>query len=491
MSVALIRTTAALVILAMAAYTLTIVFYFISPNYDDHSEPIVASMSWLWMHGHDLYPNWETADIYGSAYGPILFLLNGIALQLNPTIFTSKAPGVLAFIVGLGAILVLLRQKTRSTITSIFLSASLVMLFVPVGSYAYWNRPEPFLILISVLALMVAVRLPILAAPVGVGVLAGLAAGFKIHGFIYALPAAFIALARVERLHSRLVMALIGSACAAVSALVPYLAKGASIFGHLRFLNVVLHQGWSASLFYQNLLFAFVLMAPIIGILIWRKCALNPAQHMLLAALCMSIAIITVIAAKPGGGTYYLLPMVPICVYSIAVLLESSEVRTNEFAAALFVCSFLAYGPRLFLYMRGLQDTYQEAAQSEPKKIAELVTYVGSYPEAQIGISDFEHYRSYFYRTLSVFSSRPLHVDFSVWMEMAYSGVDEEHISRFIKACKVPIWILPSGTPFTMINFYNNLPLLSESFRQTFSSNYRQIKIGHAYQVWECKSQDQ
>ena len=50
----------------------------------------------VWMHGHDLYPNWETAEVYDLAYGPMLFLLNGIALLINPTIFTSKPTGVLS-----------------------------------------------------------------------------------------------------------------------------------------------------------------------------------------------------------------------------------------------------------------------------------------------------------------------------------------------------------------------------------------------------------
>ena len=64
---------------------------------------------------------------------------------------------------------------------------------------------------------------------------------------------------------------------------------------------------------------------------------------------------------------------------------------------------------------------------------------------------------------------------------------DEGYIVRFIKGCAVPTWILPLGTPFSMLNFYNGLPLLSESFRATFSTNYRQIETGRAYQVWKCQ----
>src|SRR5262245_57552961 len=59
-SAILISTATALVILTIAAYILTIAIYFLIPNYIDHGQPVVASISWLWMQGHDLYPNWET-----------------------------------------------------------------------------------------------------------------------------------------------------------------------------------------------------------------------------------------------------------------------------------------------------------------------------------------------------------------------------------------------------------------------------------------------
>jgi hypothetical protein len=315
-----------------------------------------------------------------------------------------------------------------------------------------------------------------------------LAAGIKIHGFIYGIPVALMVLASAKNAHERIIIAIIGCACALASALLPYLAKGASIVGYWHFLNVVLHHGWSASLFFQNLPFALVLMMPIIGISMCRKPVVDPVQYSLLVGLYMSVVIMTVIGANPGAGDYYLLPIIPFWIYGITGVLKSYDVRTNEIAAAVFICLGLAYGPRVFLYMRGLQGAYEAAAQSEPNKIAELVTFVESYPEAQFGISDDEHYSSYFYRVLSVFAGRALQVDFGVWMELEHAGVDEKYILRFIQDCNVPIWILPIGTPFATANNYNQLPLLTEEFRHTFSRNYQLIKIGQAYQVWECKS---
>ena len=175
------------------------------------------------------------------------------------------------------------------------------MLFGLFREYAYWNRAEPFLILLSVLALLLAFRSSSLVAGIGVGVLAGVATALKLHGFIYMIPAAAVALARVENLRGRLVMAIIGIACAVVSALLPYLEKGVSIVGYLRFLTVELDSGFRAHQFFENLTFAIILTAPIIVISIGCKPALNSPDRWLLAALGPSVALITIPGAIEGA----------------------------------------------------------------------------------------------------------------------------------------------------------------------------------------------
>ena len=82
----------------------------------------------------------------------------------------------------------------------------------------------------------------------------------------------------------------------------------------------------------------------------------------------------------------------------------------------------------------------------------------------------------------------PLHVDFAAWEDLAYVGVNEKNIVRFIKECEVPIWILPLGEPFTKLSWYTKRPILSDEFRWIFSMNYTLVQMGQAYQVWRCRS---
>jgi hypothetical protein len=478
------HTLAAFSVFAVFAYALTIVLYLFYPSYLDQVQATVATISWLWMKGQELYPNWTTGKIYGLVYGPVLFFINGIALLLSPSIIASKLPGVLSFVAALSLIWILLKWKTADSIAALFLLASVIMLCVPFDVLAYSNRAEPFLILFSVLALLLAFRSSALFAAVGIGVLAGVATGLKIHGFIYMVPAAAAALARVKTPRGRRVMAINGCAWAVAAAFLPYVEKGVSIIGHLRFLRLSFDSGFVAHLFIDNLLFAVILTAPIIVIWIGWKPALNPPDRWLLAVLGPSIALITMVGANAGAGEYHLLPFAPTCIFAVAAVCESSKIETAKIASFIFVSYFLAYSPALFLNIGHL---YQLGITPERQQIAELKTLLASYPEGQIGISDNQHYHSYFYRVFSVWSGRPLDVDFSVWIDLAYAGVDERYIMRFIKRCNVPTWIIPIGTPFTMLNLYDGLPLFSESFRTTFLTNYQKVQTGYSYQVWKCK----
>jgi hypothetical protein len=497
-STALVGTAAALAVLTIVTYGVTIIFYLLYPNYLDHMEPLVASISWEWMHGHVLYPNWTTGDAWISIFGPLLFLINGLPLLLGPSIFSTKLVGVLFLTLALIAILIALKQTTGSNLRSLVLLASLVGLFeifpgypstyqYPYYQLPYWNRPEPFLITTSVLALVViAWKPPPLLAGISIGVLAGLATGLKLHSFIYLIPAAALTVTRIKSLRGQFVVAIISGIVAAIFALLFYLANGVSIVGYLRFLRVAFQEHWSGFRFIENVQAFFVLTAALVVPWIWRKQTFEYSERWFFAGLFISAATIVVIGAKVGAGSYYLLPLVPAFIYGIAIGCPRSATEAGGITALISIAIFLAYGPNLWFDMQTAKYLYQVKAPEEGDKIAELQNYISSYSDAQIGISDDEHYPSYYYQVLSVWNGHPLRVSFTAWMDLAYVGVDEKYITRFVERCAVKTWILPVGNPFMQTNWYNNLPIVTDNFRRIFFANYRQIELGNAYQVWRC-----
>ena len=75
---------AGLGLLLIAIYLTTLVNYLLYTNYVDHVEATVASIAWLGMHGHALYPSWVTDDVYGLVYGPV-FIFAAWIISANPS----------------------------------------------------------------------------------------------------------------------------------------------------------------------------------------------------------------------------------------------------------------------------------------------------------------------------------------------------------------------------------------------------------------------
>lgn len=473
--------------LSIALYLTTLANYLLYPSYVDHVEATVASIAWLGIHGHPYYPNWITEDVYGLVYGPVLYFFHGLFLLIYPTIITAKLLGAGSLLLALGLIFIVIQQKVSNNLTSFIFIASLVMLFVPLGPFAYWTRAEPFLILISTLALLVAIRLHPLVAGAIIGALAGLATGFKLHGFIYVAPMAIMTLARAKLLRERVILVIIGAACAITFALLPFFLKESSLIGYLQYLKLAAHHPFAPDAFRANLLFALVIFMPAVAFWFWRRPAINPTEFWLLAGLCISVAIAIVI----GGisGPYHLLPFVPLGLYVAIIMADAPapEPAASETISFIFLLLLLAYIPGgINLNIRLTTDFYRNS-QREHEKIAELQKYLTTYPDAQIGISDNAHYSDTFYRIFSVLRGHPLHIDFAAWEDLAYVGVDEKNVIRFIKSCEVPTWILPLGAPFTKLSWYTKQPILSDDFRRIFSTNYRLIQKGKTYQVWRCR----
>jgi hypothetical protein len=492
-SASLLRLAAILALIVIVAYVLTILLYILYPNYLDHIQPTVATISWLAFHGHPIYPNWEIDGVYGLQYGPLLFLINGLFLLWNPTIIMSKLPGVLALLGSISLTWMLLTEKLyNNRQASFFFLAVFAILFTPFGAEAYWNRAEPFLVLASVLTLVAVLKLPSTPAAIAVGLLAGGATGLKIHGFIYASPAALYILVNAETRRDRIVVAVIGTTCAVIVAALPFFGKDASLVNYFLYLKVVAgSRPLLSGPIYSNLRFALFLITPIIAAWFCRRPTIKPAEFWLLVGLGASMASVILIGGKDGAGPWHLLPLVPICLYGTILVLEAPVTRRTapldsiRIGATGLILLTIAYGPGCLRDTWAMTRLYLNSS-AERDKIAELQTLTKLYPESQMGVSDGFHYVDSFYRVLSVFRGGLVDIDFSVWMDLKKGGISEDDILRFLKECRVPSWILPIGEPFVVEGDVSNSPLLSDEFRRLFVANYRLVDIGRAYQVWVC-----
>ena len=114
------------------------------------------------------------------------------------------------------------------------------------------------------------------------------------------------------------------------------------------------------------------------------------------------------------------------------------------------------------------------------------------YPQAEMGVSDIQNYRSTFYRVIGVARGTPVHLEFTFLMDIRAVGLGEDAAQKFVEDCKVPEWILPvAGIPFSLRGSYEYQgrydTLISDRFRQAFDHNYRVVFPGKYYNVWSCR----
>jgi hypothetical protein len=475
-------------------YALGVSLYLLYPNYIDHFEATVSAISWLGTHGHPIYPNWRTGDIYEAPYGPLLFITNGTILRLFPTIFGSKLAGWTAFLIALALTYTALKARAsdRKVVFLFLIVVIAEFSFFHGPAYAFWSRAEPFLILIGVLTIIAALKLPTAAAAITIGTLAGLAVGFKLHGALYAVPAALAICGTEETWSDRIGLATLLCIAAAVAVGLPFFAGfGANVEGYMSVLLMTAQHGLSLVYLKNNLLFALMLVTPITFAWYFRRPTMGTFDSWFLGGLFVSLAITTIIASKPGAGEHHLLPFVPISVYGLLSVLEAptsrpaSELNARELGTMVLVPLLVFYAPGELLWTKRFVSVYA-TLQSEKRKIDELQALYRQYPLAEVGLSDQDHYSDTFYKALLVFHGAPLHIDFASWMDLEYAGASETRIVGLLEQCDIPVWVLPEGVPFAMINWYTKLPLFSDDFRRTFFAKYKLIQKGEYYRVWRC-----
>jgi hypothetical protein len=93
---------------------------------------------------------------------------------------------------------------------------------------------------------------------------------------------------------------------------------------------------------------------------------------------------------QAGGGPHHLLPFVPLCLYAIIISVGAPTAESRA-GAIMFIFVLLVFGPDYIVNTRYTKSIFLNS-QAERDKIAELGTYLKAFPEAQIGVSDDEHY---------------------------------------------------------------------------------------------------
>ena len=450
------------------------VSYVFFPNYQDHVESTIASLGNVMQSGATLYPRIGQFPYNGILYGPALGELQLIFRWFNlPVVVSSKLPGIIALMIT-ATILVKINRKP--------MARGYLMYLMPFGLMLFWNRSESFLLLISTLSILIIEKLPFRRySPIILGVLAGSASAFKIHGCFYVFTA-YLLLLLVSKYSKISFIYFFVSAILTFFAF--FIPPNISLVAFFDYLVSASAHGISFSVWVKTFVYYVFITLPIL--ILWHQSKLTRRSNVFLAVILSLEFFITILASKPGSGDYHLLPFIPVNAFIVERILSVQNLDRQAIIkviyASLLVPS-IAVAFTLGWQMAKWWRLFRAAQQ-------EVASYDVNYPSVLMGITDKDSFQ---YTYLRVLLSDP-QVDYSAFMDLEFSGVDDDEFVKKINACEVESILLPnhgiqyetSASPFSMNNFFTDRPLFSDSLRKAFDNNYSLVNSGEYYDLYMC-----
>ena len=462
--------------LTYSAFSLTAICsicYLFYPNFIDHLEPTILQITQIWMQGGELYPSMDTPSMHGLLYGPALYWIQyPFIISISDPILGSKLPSVLAF----NAAWVLLFFVYKNSLSKAYL-----LLLLPFNLILFWNRAEPYFVLLTGLAIVITEQRP-KAWALLLGVLAGLASSFKAHGVLYILPfLIFFGSCSVRT-------AFEFAAAFCVVCLSFFLNDGASFVQYLEYLKLAAKHGISFAYLEKNLFFLFFAWIPIA--LTFKQAAASKYETYRWIGVVLIEILIATAGSKPGAGVHHLIPIVVLNSYLYDVQLRKINNNESNFSGlkigfailALYVLSFVwknVYGSEIKNY---------EAIESQFQAKHELQKFAEKYPDLLMGVTDKtnENYRLTFLRPYLVKPSAP-QFEYAGFMDLNYSGVSDQVLTDALRQCSYKYIVMPNhGEHFSIKNFYTNEPLFSETSRSVFRAHYQLLQSGSYFTVFVC-----
>ena len=481
-------------VVILALYGGKLIYYSTQIGYFDHLQASVAAIgSRVVLHGGPTYPDWRSGDVYAVLYGPLLFWINGLAMLGG--IGATKLAGVGAFLVGVLLTCGAVRRMAGGTAPGALVLALAIAQLAPMQWLAYWNRAEPYLYLSGALSIraMLAFSSRPLAAMAVIGAVAGVAAGIKISGFIYAVPAALGVLALASGARQRIGLVLAGGSAGLATLAFPALLDGSIVENYPAHLSMIAANHdfarYAVELTVKYAL--FLVFAPLFVIVV-RRPVLARSDLGFAAGLVLALVAATIGGSKIGAGPHHLIPLAP-ALLLLTARFASAEAKKpaaipsrSAFALVVLVCSIWQLGSAATM-LPELVSTWRSDRTLLLEKQSEFTRFLSAYPEAEVGVSDLPTYPDTFFRPLQVARNGRLHLETGAWMDLQQAGAEDAPLLDLIEKCTVRDWLIPLGPPFTIPNWYSGLPLFSDDFRRAFASRYRAVAQGRHFSVWSCE----
>jgi hypothetical protein len=480
--------------LVLAAFIAADAAYCLSSAFWDHNEPAVGIQSWMFWRGDAVYQNLLTQQRYSGPYGPYGYIAIGFFQGLiGPSVFATKLLPCLAGAMAMGLFFLVLWRRTSAWLALLFTSL-LAALSLRLGPFAFWSRPEPFLLLCVATGLFAATRKGLINT-VLLGVSLGIAVDLKISSVCYFLPVVVLAV-ETGCDWGKLAKA---AAIAAVTVILPFIVfPQISLSNYLGILQVIGKRGSGLLEFHLSLEWLVTLFMPVGGGLLFYKLTSSERtaetagdQKRLLAAIVVASVALLLFASKLGAGPHHFLPLIPIVLLFAAEQTEkgrgfrwhSSMVAVTGYALCfswLLSCMLVALGSAYSISAGAIRQESEAAASI--RDLQQLVdehpayAWLGGAPLSGVPVQSPYHLQL-------VFKGMPPALHPPAQMDFQLAGLAETDLTKLEneiegKYRKPIAWVVPKGSiPFGMKTaFDQSHPLFSEKFQREFAERF--VKAG-------------
>jgi hypothetical protein len=475
-------------------FSAIVVWYALQTAYFDAAEPTIPSVAAVFAAGHPLYPALDAPERYAHVYGPMLFVVQALALAIvGPSILASKVVGAVAVLGSLAlAYRVYLPMAGRAG--AVFATALCGLVYLYFGNVTFWTRSDPLLILCAVGGLAAArARRPGVAS-VGLAIALGLSANLKATGPLYLAPAVVLA----HQAHG--VRASIGAVVgSAILAAAPFALSNVSLWNYVDYLRLSARNGVLGIRLRENVEWMIFLGAPLAAAMVaarrgseqvqtgFRRGS-DVAQTSLLVALGVCGAIVAIVSAKPGGGAFHLLPLMPAAAFA-AVCLPVDAWRMPLARAGLFAFALTALAiavPRQYVFLTTV------AGRDLGQAVEDIERFADAHPGRRIAVGYAGTSYASHARPELVSRTRDYLIDAPAVQEHRLSGLEmPASLLQALDDCRVELWLIPKdGVPFDVPSAYSPLgprEVFPESFRAAFARRHSRVGSTPVFDVWECQ----
>ena len=473
---------------ALAAFTLIAIWYATDKRYYDFAEPTMPAVAWMFEGGKPLYPPPDAPEQYAHIYGPMAFIPLASAMRffgtdLSVTKWIGAGAGILALVV-LSATLTS-RVGSRFALTFTGACALLLLIF---RNAAFWSRPDSLELFCVSIGLWTATRRGRVSWLL-LGISAGILWNLKFSGPLYSLPLFLLFFERTDRRH-----VIFAIATAAMVALLPFVtSRNISFHDYCTWILLSGRNGIVWSTLRQNFEWVGYLAAPlaVAGTRHIRSEAATTLSRRVAISIGFAMCAVAVLASKPGGGPYHLIPFLPLIAFLTAIQIHRQrfdDVRSDRLLASV---AFAGVAVLLALAQQtSFISTVRQIDAIGP--IADVTRFSNQHTDGVIQMGYSSDERMTFVRPLVVFRSGMYLLDQPAIQEHQLAGVEiPPATENALRSCSVTYWLIPkTGQPFSAINRYpmtHGRELFGSDFRRAFLDSYQRSASTEYFDVWTCR----